>query len=183
MSKARMAGELLKRLGGTSKDLLFSGMTKGQIAGRLAPDALFGVLAATQTPGDMGDKLIAGGASAIGGGLGGLALGRAVGRMGGGEALQTVSDFAGSIGGDIAGMAVGDQIMRGKDLVMGGQGLTPYERMSAEQQAAFAADLEPYTCTTAPGIPGTDPRTINKFLLPSTFKTSRFLMVTRVAPY
>jgi hypothetical protein len=155
MSKARMAGELLKRLGGTSKDLLFGGMTKGQIAGRLAPDALFGVLAATQTPGDMGDKLIAGGASAIGGGLGGLALGRAVGRMGGGEALQTVSDFAGSIGGDIAGMAVGDQIMRGKDLVMGGQGLTPYERMSAEQQAAFAAELERNILAQYGLLPGT----------------------------
>lgn len=155
MSKARMAGALLKKLGGTSKDLLFGGMTNPQIAARLAPDAFFGILAATQTPGDLGDKLIAGGSSAIGGGLGGLAVGRAVGKMGGGETLQTISDFAGSFGGDVAGMAVGDQIMRGKDLVMGGQGLTPYERMGAEQQAAFAADLERQILAQYGLLPGT----------------------------
>ena len=158
MSKARMAGELLKRLGGTSKDLLFGGMTKEQIAGRLAPDAIFGVLAATQTPGDLGDKLIAGSASAIGGGLGGLATGRALGALPGmrnNMTVQNIADFAGSFGGDVAGMAVGDQIMRGKDLVMGGQGLTPFERMGAEQQAAFAADLERRILAQYGLLPGT----------------------------
>lgn len=158
MSKTRMAASLLSKLGGASKDLLFGGMTKGQIAGRLAPDALFGVLAATQTPGDFGDKLIAGGSSAIGGGLGGLALGRAVGRIPGlsdNMGVQNIADFAGSIGGDVAGMAVGDQIMRGKDLVMGGQGLTPFERMGAEQQAAFAADLERRILAQYGLLPGT----------------------------
>jgi len=155
MSRARMAGAILNKLGGASKDLLFGGMSKGQIAGRLAPDALFGVLAATQTPGDLGDKLIAGGASAIGGGLGGLAVGRAVGKMGGGEVLQTMADFAGSIGGDYGGMYVGDQIMRGKDVLAGGQGLTPYERMGADQQAQFAADLEQRILAQYGLLPGT----------------------------
>lgn len=155
MSRARMAGAILNKLGGASKDLLFGGMNKGQIAGRLAPDAFFGVLAATQTPGDLGDKLIAGGASAIGGGLGGLAVGRAVGKMGGGEVLQTMADFAGSIGGDYGGMYVGDQIMRGKDVLAGGQGLTPYERMGADQQAQFAADLEQRILAQYGLLPGT----------------------------
>ena len=155
MSKARMAGALLGKLGGASKDLLFGGMTKGQIAGRLAPDALFGVLAATQTPGDLGDKLIAGGSSALGGGLGGLAVGRAVGKLGGGDALQTMADFAGSIGGDYAGMYVGDQVMRGKDLLAGGQGLTPYERMGAADQQAFAQDIERQILAQYGLLPGT----------------------------
>ena len=151
----RKAGALLSKLGGASKDLLFGGMTKGQIAGRLAPDALFGVLAATQTPGDLGDKLIAGGSSALGGGLGGLAVGRAVGKLGGGDALQTMADFAGSIGGDYAGMYVGDQVMRGKDLLAGGQGLTPYERMGAADQQAFAQDIERQILAQYGLLPGT----------------------------
>ena len=155
MSKARMAGALLNKLGGASKDLLFGGMTKGQIAGRLAPDALFGVLAATQTPGDLGDKLIAGGSSALGGGLGGLAVGRAVGKLGGGDALQTMADFAGSIGGDYAGMYVGDQVMRGKDFLAGGQGLTPYERLGAADQQAFAQNLERQILAQYGLLPGT----------------------------
>ena len=40
--------ELLKPAFGNAKGLI----TPGSVAGRLAPDALFGVLAATQTPGD-----------------------------------------------------------------------------------------------------------------------------------
>ena len=155
MAKGRMATGLLKKLSEGSKDLLFGQMTGGQIAGRLAPDALFGVLAATQTPGDLGDKLIAGSASAIGGGLGGLAVGRAVGKMGGGDTLQTIADFAGSIGGDYGGMYVGDQLMRGKDLVLGGQGLTPYERLSTAEQSAFAQDLEKRILAQYGLLPGT----------------------------
>ena len=49
---------------------------KGQLIGRLAPDALFGVVTGAMTPGDLGDKLIPGTASAAGGGLGGIATGR-----------------------------------------------------------------------------------------------------------
>lgn len=158
MSKTRMAASLLGKLGGASKDLLFGGMTGGQIAGRLAPDALFGVLAATQTPGDIGDKLIAGGASAIGGGLGGLAVGRAVGSIPGlrnNMTVQNIADFAGSIGGDYAGMYAGDQVMRGKDMLAGGQGLTPYERLGAEDQQAFAQNLERQILAQYGLLPGT----------------------------
>ena len=85
---------------------LFGGMTKGQIAGRLAPDAVFGGMAALMTPGDIGDKLIAGSTQAIGGGLGGLALGRVAGKIN--PKFEFPADFAGSYGGDFAGMAVGD---------------------------------------------------------------------------
>ncbi len=140
-SATRMAGQAL-----------FGGMTKGQIAARLAPDAIFGGVAALQTPGDLGDKLIAGSASAIGGGLGGLALGRAASRFGDGASLA--ADFAGSIGGDMAGMAAGDALMRGKDKIMGGAGMTPYERMSADQQAQFAEQIRRQTLVGAGLVPG-----------------------------
>ena len=87
-------------------NVVFGNMTKGQIAARLAPDAIFGGVAALQTPGDLGDKLIAGSASALGGGMGGLALSRGAARMGLGEGAQIAADFGGSILGDMGGMAV-----------------------------------------------------------------------------
>ena len=117
---------------------------KGALAARLAPDLLFGGLAAVQTPGDLGDKIIAGGTQAIGGGLGGLTAARGLKKVmpKAGEGLLTAVDFGGSIAGDYAGMAAGDALMRGKDLVMGGEGLNPYERMGAQQQDAYKAQIE-----------------------------------------
>ena len=133
---------------------LFGEMSKGQIASRLAPDAIFGGLAAVQTPGDVGDKLVAGGASLLGGGLGGLALSRAAGARGMGEGVQLAADFGGSILGDMGGMAVGDAVMRGKDKLMGGAGQTPYERMGSEQQAQFAEQIRRQTLSGAGLVPG-----------------------------
>ena len=94
--------------------------------------------------GDLGDKLIAGGTQAIGGGLGGLTAARGLKKVmpGAGEGLLTAVDFGGSIAGDYAGMATGDMMMRGKDRVMGGEGLNPYERMGAQQQAEYKAQIE-----------------------------------------
>jgi hypothetical protein len=155
MAKARMAAGILGGLGGKARDLLFGDMTRSQIAGRLAPDILFGGLAAAQTPGDLGDKFIAGTASAVGGGLGGLATGRLVGKMGGGEGLQNIADFAGSIGGDFAGMYAGDAAMKAKSAVMGQGFTTPYEKMGQAQQAEFAANLEQQILAQYGLLPGT----------------------------
>ena len=148
----RMAGDALFKSG--IGNAIFGEMSKGQIASRLAPDAIFGGLAALQTPGDIGDKLVAGGASLVGGGLGGLALSRAAGARGMGEGVQLAADFGGSILGDMGGMAVGDAVMRGKDKLMGGAGQTPYERMSTEQQAQFAEEIRRQTLSTAGLVPG-----------------------------
>ena len=152
----RMAADAMFK-GGLGK-AAFGDMTKGQIASRLAPDAIFGGLAALQTPGDIGDKLIAGGASAIGGGMGGLVLSRAAGARGLGEGVQLAADFGGSILGDMGGMAAGDMLMRGKDKLMGGTGVTPYERMSADQQAQFAEQIRRQTLSGAGLVPGVQER-------------------------
>ena len=135
----RFAGKALETLIG--KEMLAN---KGALAMRLAPDVFFGGLAAVQTPGDLGDKLIAGSTQAIGGGLGGLTAARGLKKVmpKAGEGLLTAVDFGGSIAGDYAGMAAGDALMRGKDLVMGGKGLNPYERMGNEQQEAYRQQIE-----------------------------------------
>jgi hypothetical protein len=157
-AKTRMAAEALANpafKSGIGKTI-FGNMSKGQIAGRIAPDAFFGGLAALQTPGDLGDKLIAGGTSALGGSIGGLALGRAGQRFG--DTAGFFADMAGSVGGDMVGMTVGDSIMRGKDSLMGGAGQTPYERMSAQQQAQFAEQIRQQTLAGAGLLPGLQDR-------------------------
>lgn len=158
---ARMAGTNLVQAaavnpafkGGIGK-AIFGDMGRGQIATRLAPDLAFGVIGGAMTPGDFGDKLIAGSTQAIGGGIGGLAVGRGLGKIGANEAVQTIGDFMGSYGGDFAGMAVGDTIMRGKDRLMGGAGQTPYERLSAEQQALLADQIRRQAVGGATLVPG-----------------------------
>lgn len=116
------------------------------------PDVFFGGLAAAQTPGDAGDKLIAGASQAIGGGLGGVGLTALTGNTG---KYRFLTDMAGSVGGDFAGLAVGDQVMKGKDLLMGGKGQTPYERMGETQQREYANVLRNQILNEYGLIPGT----------------------------
>ena len=160
---ARMAGTRLATAGAQAAQVnpaftsgigkaVFGNMDKGQIAMRLAPDLMFGGVAMATTPGDIGDRLIAGSTQAVGGGLGGLALGRAAGRFG--NTAATMADMAGSIGGDVIGMQTGDAIMRGKDSLLGGKGETPFERMGAEQQAQLEAQIRAQTLMGAGLIPG-----------------------------
>ena len=141
----RMAGsQIAKQLGKVGTAIVGKELASqpGQLAFRLAPDLFFGGLAAVSTPGDLADKLVAGGAQAIGGGLGGIAAGRAAGALGAGGTVQGLVDMAGSFGGDYAGMYAGDAIMRGKDKLCGGEGLNPYERMGKEQQDEYAKQIE-----------------------------------------
>ena len=120
-----------------------------QVAGRIAPDVLFGGMAAMQTPGDAGDKAIAGITQAIGGGLGGgLVTGATGGRLG------FMGELAGGIGGDYVGMYAGDALMRGKDKLGGGAGQTPYERLSTEQQQQLEEQIRQQALAGAGLIPG-----------------------------
>ena len=42
--------------------------------------------------------------------------------------------MGGSIGGDMIGRAASEIILKGKDKLSGGEGLSPYEKMSKQQQ-------------------------------------------------
>ena len=124
---------MIRRMAGTALNLgkkLFKGMGPGEIAMRLAPDAVFGVMEGAMTPGDLGDKIIAGSGAAIGGATGGLALGK----LGGNTPVGFLLDMGGSVGGDMIGRSASEAILRAKDKLSGGEGLSPYEKMSREQQ-------------------------------------------------
>ena len=100
---------------------------------RVAPDAIFGTMAGAMTPGDFGDKLIAGTAATAGGALGGLGLRAGIGGIAPGVMNNAVADITsemvGGIGGDMMAQGVADNILRVK-----GGGTTPYEKMANEQQ-------------------------------------------------
>ena len=130
----RFALQALKNIPG----MLTKDLGKGELALRLGQDALGGLMAAAYTPGDLGDKLIAGTASTIGGAAGGLALGK----LGGSGLIGTGLDMAGSIGGDIFASRVGEEVMKGKSYMQGEGYMSPYEKLGAEQQQALAAAIQ-----------------------------------------
>jgi len=107
---------------------------------RVAPDAIFGTMAGAMTPGDLGDKIIAGTAATAGGALGGLGLRGAVGglapSMMKNPIVDITSEMIGGIGGDMAAQGVSDKILRVK-----GGGSTPYEKMAQQQQQKLEQDI------------------------------------------
>jgi len=138
--KTKLTGKAVNLLKNFFKPALVNDkgkITPMSVIGRFAPDVAFGTLAAVQTPGDGFDKGTAFLASSLGGGLGGATLtGATRGKLGG------TGELLGGLAGDYAGAMAADAFMRGKDKLMGGEGLTGWERMSRDQQVAFAADLE-----------------------------------------
>ena len=133
----RPAGKALKWLlskPGAVKGAPDEMLKAGDLAMRLGLDAGFAGLTFAQTPGDLADKTIAAGSQLIGGAGMGLVGGRLGGRN---DALATVLDTTFSVGGDFAAMPVADALMRGKDKIAGGEGLTPWERMGAKEKEAL----------------------------------------------
>lgn len=126
---------MIGRMAGQAMNFLTKGIGPGEMTARLSMDALGGLMAAAYTPGDLGDKLIAGTASTIGGAGGGLVLGK----LGAGNPmLGTALDFAGSIGGDMAASVLGEQVMKGKSALQGEGFRSPYEKLSDKQQSELA---------------------------------------------
>lgn len=123
---------------------------------RVAPDAIFGTIAGAMTPGDFGDKLIAGTAATAGGALGGLALRGAVGGVAPAVMKNTVADISsemvGGIAGDMAAQGVADSILRVK-----GGGQTPYEKMAADQQRELEQRILTQYLSGKGGYPNRDP--------------------------
>ena len=125
---------MIGRFAGQALNYLTKGIGPGEMTARLSMDALGGLMAAAYTPGDLGDKLIAGTASTLGGAAGGLALGK----LGGPGIAGTALDFAGSIGGDMAASVLGEQVMKVKSAAQGEGFRSPYQKLSDEQQKQLA---------------------------------------------
>ena len=134
----RFAGQAIGKIPQLAK-WLTKGIGKEELALRLGMDAMGGTMSAIATPGDLGDKLIAGTTDALAGSLGGLAAGRLAGGKG---MLGNVVDMAGSYGAAMGAMPISSGLIRAKDKLTGGRGETAWERMGREEQEKFAKQLE-----------------------------------------
>lgn len=136
MAKAKFAGEVFKAAknaaGATGKFLGLDKMSNVEKALRFGPDALVAAGQMYYTPGDLGDKLIAGGTDFLissGGGL--LAAAPFKGNPG----IAGTVDTAVSIGaGMFAAHPASEALQRAKDKAMGGQGLSAYDKANAEYE-------------------------------------------------
>jgi hypothetical protein len=131
MAGGKLAGLGSKMLGGLKAAVPH---TMDDAALMIGPDILFGGLAGAMTPGDLGDKLIAGASTGIGGAVGGIGVRGALGgvapkMMATKPYMQMGAELVGGMGGDMAAQGVADNILRVK-----GGGTTPYEKMAADQQ-------------------------------------------------
>ena len=113
------------------------GATLTNIGMNFGPDAFFGVLAGANTPGDLGDKLIAGTTAAAGGALGGVAGYTLLPGAKKNPGMRMLAEFGGGYGGDMVGQAVGDTLLRAK-----GGGLTPWEKQGMQADAQYRSQLE-----------------------------------------
>ena len=113
------------------------GVTPGNIAMNFGPDLLFGGLQGVMTPGDLGDKLIAGTTTAVGGAMGGVGAVGMLGKHKNVPALRLMGEMGGGIAGDMIGQGVGDSLMRLK-----GGGMTPYEKEAMLADAEYRRRIQ-----------------------------------------
>ena len=139
----RMAGQGLlgaakSKLGANfAKAFAVNPATGGRgIVGSVLPDVGFGVLTGVMTPGDLGDKVLAGTTDAvIGAGLTGGLRG-AVGAKAGSALGNTIEIGGGALSG-FAAQPVIDSALRIK-----GGGQSPYDKLQTEQYAAMRSQIE-----------------------------------------
>lgn len=108
------------------------------LALRFVPDAIGGTIVGATTPGDLGDKIIAGTTDALGGAIGGIGLSGATRLKGN---LGIAADMAGSLTGAYGSMPVSEQLLRMKDSMSGGKGQSPYEKLNEENRIAIEQAL------------------------------------------
>ncbi len=125
-AKAAMGPRFTQAFPGGGKDMLYSAL----------PDIGFGALTGMMTPGDLGDKFIAGATdAAVGAGLTGGLRGVIGARPG--TALSTAIEYGGGMATGFASQPVSEALLRLK-----GGGLSPYDKLQQEQYAGIRQQVE-----------------------------------------
>ena len=142
MPRARLAGSIFnaaKGLGGKGLRLLgIDKMGKREAAMRFGMDGAFATMGAISTPGDLGDKLIAGGGDFLTSAGTGLV---AAAPFRGNPDVANIADGVGSMVGWQLGQPVIEGTMRAKDKMMGGEGLSAYDRANIEYEQQLTKQI------------------------------------------
>ena len=142
MSKGRLAGQIFRALKGagkgTNKLLGLDRMTTGDKLMRFGMDGVYSVMGAAATPGDIGDKVIAG--------VGDFALSAGSGLVAGAPlknhpGAANIADNLGSVVGWQLGQPAIEGTMRLKDKLTGGEGLSAYDKANIAYEEQLRAQV------------------------------------------
>ena len=113
------------------------GVTAKNLATNFGMDAAFGIYQGAMTPGDLGDKLIAGVGTGVGGAMGGVGLVSALGKHKNNAIARMGAELGGNLVGDMGGQVVSDAVLRAK-----GGGTTPWEKLQQEGDQQYRSEIE-----------------------------------------
>jgi len=113
------------------------GVTAKNLATNFGMDAAFGIYQGAMTPGDLGDKLIAGVGTGVGGAMGGVGLVSALGKHKNNAIARMGAELGGNLVGDMGGQVVSDAVLRAK-----GGGTTPWEKLQQEGDQQYRQEIE-----------------------------------------
>jgi hypothetical protein len=113
------------------------GVTAKNLATNFGMDAAFGLYQGAMTPGDLGDKLIAGVGTGVGGAMGGVGLVSALGKHKNNAIARLGAELGGNLVGDMGGQIVSDAVLRAK-----GGGTTPWEKLQQEGDQQYRQEIE-----------------------------------------
>ncbi len=114
-----------------------AGVTPTTLAQNFGMDAAFGIYQGAMTPGDLGDKLIAGVGTGVGGAMGGVGLVSALGKNKNNPLARMGAELGGNLVGDMGGQMVSDTVLRAK-----GGGTTPWEKLQQEGDQQYRQEIE-----------------------------------------
>ena len=113
------------------------GVTAKNLGLNFGMDAAFGVYQGAMTPGDLGDKLIAGLGTGVGGAMGGVGLVSALGKHKNNALARMGAELGGNLVGDMGGQVVSDAVLRAK-----GGGTTPWEKLQQQGDQQYRTEIE-----------------------------------------
>ncbi len=114
-----------------------AGVTPTTLAQNFGLDAAIGIYQGAMTPGDLGDKLIAGVGTGVGGAMGGVGLVSALGKNKNNQLARMGAELGGNFVGDMGGQFVSDAVLRAK-----GGGITPWEKLQQEGDQKYRQEIE-----------------------------------------
>ena len=121
---------------------------------RLGLDAGIAAFQGFTTPGGLDEKLIAAGTDFALSAGSGLVAGGAARRMGADQLTEGTADMIASFAGGYAAYPAGNALIRAKDSLTGGPGLTAFEKMAEEDQKRMVEQIRQQTLQGAGYIPG-----------------------------
>lgn len=130
MSRARLAGQIFNAAK-TAAAWPFKGMGTIEKIARVGPDAVMGTIVGVNTPGDLSDKITAGATDAILGSTVGIVAAKPFKNPLIAGAVDTAASTAGAM---VIAPKVTESIQRNKDRMLGGEGLSAWERSAKEHE-------------------------------------------------